>query len=212
MTAGVPAVGGVPGVWDRPVADQPARGVTASFAAVLARAVGPSATAARAVGRPSVTLGEMLGRLPGGVPAAGAAPLPDASPASGAPMTVPASGRVSSEYGPRVHPITGQHRPHTGIDVAAPTGTPVRAAAAGTVTFAGSRGGYGNLVIVDHGGGRETYYAHNSANHVAVGDRVVSGQDIAAVGATGMATGPHLHFEVRVDGEPVEPRDHVHFG
>lgn len=214
MTAAMPAVGGPRGLVaqpPQPSGPTPAAGVP-SFGQALAQVLGersPTAGSA-AAGRPSVTLGQMLGRSRlAFVPQVGAPAAPGSPAAPAGTMVVPASGRVSSEFGPRVHPITGQRRPHTGTDIAAATGTPVRAAAGGTVTFAGSRGGYGNLVILDHGDGRETYYAHNSAHQVAVGDRVAAGQHIAGVGQTGMATGPHLHFDVRVNGVPVEPRDHV---
>ena len=115
------------------------------------------------------------------------------------------SFRVSSSFGMRTHPVHGGRRLHAGMDFAAPTGTPVRAADSGTVTFAGTRGGYGLLVIVDHGGGRETYYAHLSRISVQVGSAVDHRQQLGLVGMTGTATGPHLHFEVRDGGTPVEP-------
>ena len=113
--------------------------------------------------------------------------------------------RVTSTFGVRRHPVTGEVKAHDGIDLAAPVGTPVRAAATGTVTFAGRRGGYGLVVMIDHGDGTQTRYAHQSRLDVHVGDRVAAGQPIGAVGATGLATGPHLHFEIRRDGIPVDP-------
>jgi len=94
---------------------------------------------------------------------------------------------------------------HTGVDFRGGTGTPILAAGAGTVVYAGPRGGYGNTVVIDHGGSLATLYAHQSAIHVSVGTVVVAGQVIGAVGATGFATGPHLHFEVRTGGTPVDP-------
>jgi murein DD-endopeptidase MepM/ murein hydrolase activator NlpD len=98
---------------------------------------------------------------------------------------------------------------HPGIDVAAPTGTPVRVAAAGTVSFAGWDPEYGYLVVVDHGMGIETRYGHNSRINVSAGERVGRGQLIAAVGSTGRSTAPHLHFEIRRDGIPIDPRKYL---
>ncbi len=121
-------------------------------------------------------------------------------------LSLPITGaRLSSRFGPRVHPIFGTQRLHAGVDWAAPTGTPVRAAAAGRVLHAGDRGGYGTAVIVDHGGALATLYAHLSVAAVASGTEVKRGQVIGAVGSTGFSTGPHLHFEVRVAGNPVDP-------
>lgn len=98
---------------------------------------------------------------------------------------------------------------HPGIDIAAPTGTPVRAAAAGTVSYAAWDPEYGYLVVVDHGMGLETHYGHNSRLSVAAGDRVERGQLVAAVGSTGRSTAPHLHFEIRKDGVAVDPRHYL---
>jgi murein DD-endopeptidase MepM/ murein hydrolase activator NlpD len=94
---------------------------------------------------------------------------------------------------------------HEGIDIAVPTGTPVAAAASGTVITAGWLGGYGNLVVIDHGNGLATAYGHNSGLAVGVGQSVAQGQVIAYSGSTGHSTGPHVHFEVRVNGSPVDP-------
>lgn len=121
----------------------------------------------------------------------------------------PSSGRLTSGFGMRVHPITGRRRMHAGVDIAAPTGTPIRAAAAGRVIIAGYMGGYGYTVVVDHGGGYSTLYGHCSSLLVRVGQQVRQGQQIARMGSTGMSTGPHLHFEVRINGRPVNPRQHV---
>ncbi|HVE47556.1 MAG TPA: peptidoglycan DD-metalloendopeptidase family protein [Acidimicrobiales bacterium] len=114
-------------------------------------------------------------------------------------------GRLTSPFGPRYHPVLGTARMHDGVDFAAPSGAPIRAAAGGTVVFAGPRGGYGNTVIVDHGNSLATLYAHQSQVHVAEGTPVTAGQLIGEVGSTGLSTGPHLHFETRVAGAPVNP-------
>ncbi len=128
---------------------------------------------------------------------------------------VAGSYRVSSEFGWRTHPIHGDRRFHTGIDQAAPTGTPVVAADGGVVTFAGIGGslstGYGRMVIVDHGDGRTTRYAHLNDVTIQEGQPVALGQQIGTVGSTGGSTGPHLHFEVRENGNPVNPRQYINF-
>jgi len=128
------------------------------------------------------------------------------------PNIVPVSlekGWVSSEFGMRVHPITGKRRMHTGIDLAVDEGVPVKATADGKVIFAGDGGGYGKLVKIDHGNGIETRYAHNSALKVREGQVVRRGEVVALAGHTGLATGDHLHYEVRVRGEPVNPRKYL---
>jgi len=117
----------------------------------------------------------------------------------------PVRGRVSSGFGMRVHPLTGRTRAHSGLDVAVAAGTPVGAAAGGRVVRAGRAGGYGLLVVVDHGGGLGTRYAHLSRIEVAVGQVIGAGQRIGRVGSTGAATGPHLHFEVRRGGVAQDP-------
>jgi murein DD-endopeptidase MepM/ murein hydrolase activator NlpD len=117
----------------------------------------------------------------------------------------PVVGRITSGYGWRTHPIFRSREFHTGIDIAAPWGTPVRAAADGTVLFTGWMRGYGMLVILDHGGGVSTTYSHLSSYAVHVGDHVGRGEVIARIGSTGWSTGPHLFFEVREDGRPVNP-------
>lgn len=117
----------------------------------------------------------------------------------------PVPGAVSSGFGMRIHPITGQNRMHNGVDMNAAQGDPIRAARAGTVILAGVKGGYGNTIMVDHGGGMVTLYAHQSRLGASVGDRVAAGEVIGYIGSTGQSTGPHLHFEVRIDGNPVDP-------
>ncbi len=125
-----------------------------------------------------------------------------------APMAA-GSYRLSSGFGYRIHPILGYRRLHSGSDFAADRDTPILAAAAGRVVKAGSGGGYGNLVILDHGSGLQTYYAHqcDGCLRVGVGDLVAAGQRVGGVGTTGRSTGNHLHFEVRRDGTPVDPVD-----
>lgn len=129
-----------------------------------------------------------------------------ANPAAGGLLVLPIpTARLSSSFGPRIHPIFGSARLHAGMDLAAPTGTPIGAAGLGTVVTAGVLGGYGNAVVLDHGGGLSTLYAHQSALAVTVGQVVEPGQVVGLVGSTGNSTGPHLHFEVRVFGTPVDP-------
>lgn len=114
-------------------------------------------------------------------------------------------GHVSSAYGPRTDPVHGGHGFHQGVDIAAPEGAPIRAARDGVVVFAGERAGYGRMVEIDHGDGMRTRYAHASTLLVSAGARVQAGAPIAAVGETGRATGPHLHFEVREADRAVDP-------
>jgi murein DD-endopeptidase MepM/ murein hydrolase activator NlpD len=109
----------------------------------------------------------------------------------------------------RIQPILGIRRLHEGIDIWAPAGTPIQAAGPGTVIWVGPRGGYGNAVIIDHGSGLGTVYAHQSATAASVGQRVVAGTVIGYVGQTGLAAGPHLHFEVRINGTPYDPLNFV---
>ena len=117
----------------------------------------------------------------------------------------PVSGRLSSPYGYRIHPIYGTKRPHTGIDIAASNGTPIAAAGSGKVILAKVFGGYGNAVVVDHGGGLTTLYAHQSRIAVSVGQAVSRGDTIGYVGSTGNSTGAHLHFETAEYGNRVDP-------
>lgn len=124
--------------------------------------------------------------------------MPVPSPAGG-------NGEITSGFGRRLHPITGDMRFHSGVDLRAANGTPIQAAAPGVVRDAGHRGGYGNVVEIDHGNGTSTLYAHASKLLVDKGQRVEAGQPVALVGQTGQATGPHLHFELRRHDHPVNP-------
>ncbi len=120
-----------------------------------------------------------------------------------------AGGRISSGFGPRTAPTAGASTYHKGVDIKTPTGTTVWASCGGTVTFAGWGGAYGNVIFIDHADGRQTRYAHLSKIYVSVGQHVDQGQKIAASGSTGRSTGPHLHFELRIGGVPVDPRKYV---
>jgi murein DD-endopeptidase MepM/ murein hydrolase activator NlpD len=125
----------------------------------------------------------------------------------GIPQVIPAAGtRISSGFGYRSDPFAGSPAFHAGLDFKGPMGAPIYAAARGTVQFVGRRPGYGNSVEVNHGNGLVTRYAHMSAFHARLGQPVGPGQLIGAVGSTGRSTGPHLHFEVRLHGQPVNPR------
>jgi len=127
------------------------------------------------------------------------------------PSRMPLStARFSSEYGSRVHPVTGRRANHKGIDMAAPTGTPIFATADGTVDMAQWFGGYGNFIKLEHGGDMETRYGHLSKLNVRPGQEVKKGDLIGFVGSTGRSTGPHLHYEVRIAGEAVDPTPYLH--
>lgn len=112
---------------------------------------------------------------------------------------------ITSYFGFRTHPVTGIYTGHTGIDIGVGSGNPVYAAADGTVIIAGSYGGYGNAVVIDHGSGISTLYGHNSSVAVGVGQKVSRGEVVASSGNSGISTGPHLHFEVRINGSYVDP-------
>lgn len=127
-----------------------------------------------------------------------------ATGATGA-MIWPVSGPITSPYGWRTHPIFGTQRYHSGIDIGADYGEPIRAADSGVVIYADWMGGYGKTIIIDHGGGISTLYAHASELVAGEGLRVYKGQVVSRVGSTGYSTGPHLHFEVRQNGSPTNP-------
>ena len=120
---------------------------------------------------------------------------------------LPVTGRITSRYGER---SSLRRSTHTGLDIACTTGTDIKVVSNGTVTFSGKKGSYGNLIIVDHGNGVETWYGHCSKLYAKVGDTVTAGDVIAAVGSTGNSTGPHLHFEIRINGECVNPQNYVY--
>lgn len=132
-------------------------------------------------------------------------PTPEATPG----MIWPVNGPVTSGFGNRVHPIYGTVRFHAGLDISASSGTPVVAAQSGSVLWVGTQGGYGETVIVDHGGGLTTVYPHLSGYNTSVGAAVGQGEVIGFVGSTGLSTGPHLHFEVRVGGAAQDPMPYL---
>ena len=174
----------------------------AGFEAALARALGDNPPASA----------DASTAAPAGATAAPAGPADvrtlQAATGSGA-LTLPVAGPVTSPFGARTSPTTGAQEFHEGIDIGAARGTPIRAAASGTVTFAGQMSGYGNVVILQHAGGLQTRYAHQSAMSVAAGQTVAAGDVIGAVGSTGETTGPHLHFEVRLNGVAVDPAPYL---
>lgn len=128
---------------------------------------------------------------------------------SGSSFGVVSGGRITSAFGTRIHPVTGKEIFHKGIDIGASQGNPVYAYTNGTIIFAGWKSGYGNFVAIDHGNGMVTRYGHMSALYVTVGQRVTVRQRIGAVGSTGVSTGPHLHFEVLINGEYVNPQNYL---
>jgi murein DD-endopeptidase MepM/ murein hydrolase activator NlpD len=130
---------------------------------------------------------------------------PTSGSASSGDLQWPVSGPITSGFGYRTHPVLGTRRLHAGVDFGASTGTPIVAAASGRVESAGWQGGYGNAVIINHGGGEATLYGHQSRLAVSTGAAVSRGQVIGYVGSTGMSTGPHLHFELRINGVPTDP-------
>lgn len=124
-------------------------------------------------------------------------------------MQWPVTGSVTSGFGDRKNPLGPGDDFHPGLDIAAESGTPIAAAAPGRVVSVGPDGGYGNLIVLDNGNGVTTRYAHCSQIFARVGEAVSAGQTIGAVGSTGASTGPHLHFEVRIDGNPVDPSPYL---
>lgn len=121
----------------------------------------------------------------------------------------PISGRITSYYGYRVNPVTGQYKLHKGIDYAGNYGDPIKASKSGVVEYSGWISGYGNTIILGHGNGVQTLYPHAQTLNVSYGDTVSQGDVIATVGSTGNSTGPHLHFEIRINGEAVDPLNYI---
>ena len=130
---------------------------------------------------------------------------PGIVPPSAGGLIYPVNGPITSPFGYRVHPILGTSRFHSGLDFGVGHGTPIAAADNGLVIHSGWYGGYGNTIILDHGAGWTTLYAHASSLNVSTGQSIKRGQTVSFVGSTGMSTGPHLHFEVRYQGNPVDP-------
>lgn len=129
--------------------------------------------------------------------------------AASTPSNWPAGGEITSAFGYRRSPWGWGRQFHEGVDIASEWGTPISATADGEVTFSGWNGGYGIMVVIDHGNGISTAYAHNSSNKVAVGQHVKKGEYIADMGSTGASTGPHVHYEVRIGGERVNPQSYM---
>jgi murein DD-endopeptidase MepM/ murein hydrolase activator NlpD len=152
------------------------------------------------LGKPGMTAEPAPGQSSGG-----AVLSPAASQSDTGTLQPPAFGRLSSRFGMRIHPVFGKEQHHDGIDISVPVGTPIQPVDSGTVTFAGEKGGYGLLVEIDHGNGLTSRYAHLSELLVRVGEEVASGRPLGLAGQTGLATGPHLHLEIRRDQQPINP-------
>lgn len=121
----------------------------------------------------------------------------------------PVPGRITSNYGYRVNPVTGEYKLHKGIDYAGNYGDPIKASKSGVVEYSGWITGYGNTIILGHGNGVQTLYPHAQTLDVDYGDTVKQGDVIATVGSTGNSTGPHLHFEIRINGQAVDPLNYI---
>ena len=126
---------------------------------------------------------------------------------NGMQLSIPVTGSISSRFGSR---SSSRSSIHTGLDISTPSGTGIRPISAGTVTYSAYKGSYGNLIIIDHGNGVQSYYAHCSALYVSQGQTVDAGTTIGAVGSTGNSTGPHLHLEIRINGTPVNPQQYLY--
>lgn len=126
---------------------------------------------------------------------------------NGLALAIPVNGSISSRFGSR---SGSRSTIHTGLDISTPLGTGIRPIAAGTVSYAGYRGSYGNLIIIDHGNGVQSYYAHCNELYVSAGQSVGADSTIGAVGSTGNSTGPHLHLEIRINGSPVNPQNYLY--
>ena len=197
----------------RRAAEQAAAAEAAAQAAQAARpAQAPaSAPSSNETGGSSSGGSSSSGSSSGSSTPAPSAPAPSTPPPSSGDTnssgwTWPAGGAVGSGFGMRLHPILGYYRMHNGLDIGGSQGSPIWAASSGTVLSAGWQGGFGNAVIISHGNGVSSLYAHMSSISVSSGQTVSAGQTIGAVGSTGLSTGPHLHFEVHRGGTPVDPR------
>jgi murein DD-endopeptidase MepM/ murein hydrolase activator NlpD len=175
-----------------------------TFKQMLDEAIADKMTAAGGVGMAQL-FAKQLGKSDEAAPPIAGAPAFDPSMIGAPQFVMPVAGRPSSGYGLRTDPVHGGSVNHPGFDLAASSGTEVAAAAGGTVVHAGPAGSYGNLVTVRHDNGFETRYAHLSEVDVKVGDVVQAGAELGKVGTTGYSTGPHLHFEIRRDGAPIDP-------
>ncbi|MGH9226332.1 MAG: murein hydrolase activator EnvC family protein [Acidimicrobiales bacterium] len=165
---------------------------------------------ARELEAQSAAVAESLGRRTSSSSSSSASPSASSSSSSGGRLGAPLSSiRISSSFGWRIHPVFGSRRLHTGADLSATSGTPIRSAGDGVVVSGGWLGGYGNATVIDHGGGLATLYGHQSALLVRAGQEVERGQTIGRVGCTGTCTGPHLHYEVRINGNPVDPSPYL---
>lgn len=179
-------------------------GLEAESAAIAETLRRRQAEAAAAAARAATST--TVARAAGDSPPAATAVSPSTAPGR---LIVPVPGApITSPYGYRIHPIYGTSRLHTGIDYGANSGVAIRASGDGVVVSASWFGGYGNATIIDHGGGVATLYGHQSAMSVSAGQKVTQGQTIGRVGCTGDCTGPHVHFEVRVNGDPVNPANY----
>lgn len=130
-------------------------------------------------------------------------------PPSNANFLRPVAGPITSPFGPRIHPVFGDQGFHRGVDYGSPSGTPIKASKAGTVAVSQYSSSYGYFVVINHGNGVQTLYAHASSLNCKVGQQVQQGQVVANVGSTGWSTGPHLHFEIRINGEAVNPQNYI---
>ncbi len=176
--------------------------------AILATAEGEASLAAATETRMSA-LEEAIAALDGDFSALRRSAISYRDRLDHTPSGWPLKGRITSSFGRRQHPITRRVQLHDGADIAGPVGAAVKATADGVVSFSGTRAGYGRVVVIGHGYGFETVYAHNSRNLVSAGQRVKRGQVIAHLGSSGTTTGPHVHYEVRVSGRPANPMSYM---
>ena len=182
--------------------------IRATIAAAAAAAKAKADAAAKAAASAAAAAAASAPSAAASAPSVAAAPVTTAPPAvstGNGTLRWPIRGSIDSPFGWRVHPITWDRRYHTGIDIAGPYGLPIKAAKAGIVILAGVKGGYGNSVMIDHQNGWVTLYAHQQSLNVQLGQYVTTKTTIGWVGSSGNSTGPHLHFELRVNGVPTDP-------